>query len=54
MQVKSVGPKVPEFQKQPPTGTPLPMPDLSDMDRIHHLVAGDHLADLLTRVAGRR
>lgn len=45
---------VPEFQKQPPPGTPLPMPDLSDMDRIHRMIAGGHLADILTRIAGHK
>lgn len=44
-------PTVPVFQKEPPRGTPLPVPDLSDMDRIHHLVHGDNLADILVRIA---
>jgi hypothetical protein len=45
-------PEVPVFQKKPPPGTPLPAPDLSDMDRIHHLIKSDHLADIFTRLAG--
>jgi hypothetical protein len=51
MQVKTVSPKLPVFQKEPPPGTPVAAPDLSDLDRIHHLVAGDHLADILARIA---
>lgn len=38
----------------PPPGTPLPAPDLSDMDRIHRLVASGTLADLLSRVGRKR
>lgn len=45
-------PTVPVFQKEPPPGTPPPAPDLSDMDRIHHLIRSDHLADIFTRLAG--
>lgn len=39
--------------KTAPPGTPLPAPDLSDMDRIHHMIKGDHLANILARVAGK-
>ena len=49
MQAKPI---VPVFQKEPPKGTPLPAPDLSDMDKIHRLIRGDNLADILVRLAG--
>lgn len=51
MQVKGQ-PEVPVFQKEAPPGTPLPAPDLSDMDKIHRMVKGDHLADIMVRLAG--
>lgn len=35
-----------------PPGTPLPAPDVSDMDRIHRMIATDRLADIFTRLAG--
>ena len=35
---------------QPPPGTPLP--DLSDMDRFHHMVASGQLAEIIYRLAG--
>ena len=35
---------------QPPPGTPLPMPDLSDMDRIHHNVATGRIGALFDRL----
>jgi hypothetical protein len=35
-----------------PPGTPLPALDLSDMDRIHRMIATDRLADIFTRLAG--
>jgi hypothetical protein len=35
-----------------PPGTPLPAPDLSDMDHIHRMIATDRLADIFTRLAG--
>lgn len=52
-------PAPPVFQKEEP---PLPVPDisdierkhrrdLSDMHRIHRLIAGDHLANILVRIA---
>lgn len=50
MQAKTVTPTPPEFQKEPPPGTPLPMPDLSDMDHIHRLVASNKLADIFERM----
>jgi hypothetical protein len=46
-------PYLPEFQRQPPPGTPPAAPDLSDMDRIHRMVAGNHLADAFLRLAGK-
>jgi hypothetical protein len=45
-------PTIPVFQKVAPPGTPLPAPDLSDMDRIHRLQKSDALADIFTRLAG--
>lgn len=52
MQAKaSANPTVPVFQNEPPPGTPNPKLDLSDMDRIHHMVAGDNLADIMVRLA---
>lgn len=44
-------PTVPVFQKEPPPGTPPAAPDLSDMDKIHRLIRGDNLADIMTRIA---
>jgi hypothetical protein len=35
----------------PPPGTPLPMPDLSDMDRVHRAIATNSLAETFTRLA---
>lgn len=35
-----------------PPDSPLPAPDLSDMDRFHHMVATDQLVDIFTRLAG--
>lgn len=31
----------------------IPMPDLSDMDRVHQVAASGQLADILTRIARR-
>jgi len=36
----------------PPPGTPLPAPDLSDMDHVHRLIASGTLADALARIVG--
>ena len=33
--------RVVRYREIPPPGTPLPMPDLSDMDRIHRMIAID-------------
>lgn len=35
-----------------PSGSPLPAPDLSDIDRIHRMIATNRLADIFTRLAG--
>ncbi len=35
----------------PPPGTPLPMPDLSDIDQIHKTVFGGTLADALHKLS---
>jgi NAD-dependent SIR2 family protein deacetylase len=35
-----------------PPGTPLPAPDLSDMDHFHLMIATGRLADIFTRLAG--
>ena len=37
---------------QPPPGTPLPAPDLSDMDRFHEMAASGQLSELIYRLAG--
>lgn len=54
MPAKTPTPKPPEFQKQPPPGTPLPMPDLSDMDKIHRSIRSDRLADIFVRMGAKR
>jgi hypothetical protein len=40
------------YREIPPPGTPLPMLDLSDMDRVHRMIAIDQLADTFIRLAG--
>jgi hypothetical protein len=40
--------------KPVPPGTPPPAPDLSDMDHIHKMIATGALADILTRIAGKK
>jgi hypothetical protein len=35
-----------------PPGTPLPAPDLSDMDRFHEMAASGQLSELIYRLAG--
>lgn len=47
---KTTSPKAQELQRRPPPGTPAPVPDLSDMDQIHRMIAGDHLADIFARI----
>lgn len=47
-----VQPTRPKFQKVAPPGTPLPMPDLSDMDKIHRLAVSGRLEDVLYKLAG--
>jgi len=37
-----------------PPGTPAPSPDLREMDHIHHMVAGDHLAKIFVRLGKRK
>lgn len=54
MPAKSPSGTPPDFQKEPPPGTPPVAPDLSDMDRIHRLIKGDHLADILARIAEKK
>lgn len=39
---------------QAPPGTPLPAPDLSDIDKIHRLVASGALADVLAKIGRKR
>ena len=34
----------------PPPGTPLPMPDVSDMDRIHSNITSGRLGDIFDRL----
>ena len=46
-------PQLPTFQQQPPPGTPLPHPQLADMDKIHRVVASGKLTDMLARIAGK-
>ena len=38
----------------PPPGTPVAAPDLSDMDHIHRLVSSGTLADVLARIGKKR
>jgi hypothetical protein len=37
-------------QKQPPPGATRPLPDLSDMDHFHRMVASGKLADVLAKI----
>jgi hypothetical protein len=43
--------RVVRYREIPPPGTPLPAPDMSDMDRIHCVIRTDQLAEVFTRLA---
>lgn len=45
-----VGPQPSVKANMPPPGTPLPMPDLSDMDRIHANIASGRLGKIFDKL----